>query len=98
MLNLTSGVDWYSLSDLTFLSTTKFPAGDEFLPSSTLTYIEDGAAVIVGGIRRSAHVLRRDRGVQNLVHGGTSVQLFLEYSDHGNRKRRYRTICGTRYP
>ena len=74
--NLVNGVDWYSLSDHTFLSTTKFPAGGELLPSSTLTYTEDGAAVIVGGTHGSAHILGRDKGVQILDHGGMSVQLF----------------------
>ena len=74
--NLTNGIDWYSLSDHTFLSTTKFPAGGELLPSSTLTYTEDGAAVIVGGTHGSAHILGRDKGVQILDHGGMSVQLF----------------------
>jgi hypothetical protein len=85
--NLVGGVDWYSLSDLTFLSTTKFPAGGELLPSSTLTYTEDGAAVIVGGTHGSAHILRRDKGVHILDHGGMSVQLFQAYPDWSHRKR-----------
>jgi hypothetical protein len=74
--NLINGVDWYSLSDLAFLSTTKSPAEGEFSPSSALTYTEDGAAVVVGGTHGSAHILRRDKGVQNLDNGSTSVHSF----------------------
>ena len=74
--NLVGGVDWYSLSKLVFLSTTKLPAGGELLAPSTLTYTEDGAAVIVGGGRGSAHILERDKGVKSLDYDGMSAQLF----------------------
>jgi len=70
--NLINGVDWYSLSDLAFLSTTKLPAGAAFYPSSGITYIKDGASVVLGGADGSAHILSRDKGAKNLEHHGTS--------------------------
>ncbi|KAF9643352.1 hypothetical protein BDM02DRAFT_3191787 [Thelephora ganbajun] len=71
--NLINGVDWYSLSDLAFLSTTKLPARAVFNPLSALTYSEDGTSVILGGANGSAHILGRDKGVRNLQHNGTSL-------------------------
>ena len=70
--NLINGIDWYSLSDLAFLSTTKLPAGAIFSPLSALAYIEDGASVVLGDADGSAHILSRDKGVKILEHDGTS--------------------------
>lgn len=68
--NLINGVDWYSLSDLKFLSTTKVPAGAVFHSLSGLTYTEDGASVVLGGANGCAHILSRDQGAKNLHHIG----------------------------
>jgi hypothetical protein len=73
--NLINGVDWYSLSDLMFLSTTKLPAGSVCYPLSTLTYSEDGTSIILGSAEGSAYILSRDKGVKILEHGGTSLPL-----------------------
>ena len=70
--NLINGVDWYSLSDLAFLSTTKLPAGAVFSPLSALAYIEDGASIVLGDADGSAHILSRDKGVEKLEHNGMS--------------------------
>ncbi|KAF9787389.1 WD40-repeat-containing domain protein [Thelephora terrestris] len=70
--NLINGVDWYSLSNLTFLSTTKLPAGTAFCPSSALNSSEDGTPVVLGGAEGSAYILSRERGVKTLEHGGGS--------------------------
>ena len=56
--NLINGVNWYSLSDLAYLSTTKLPAGAVFSPLSALAYIEDGASIILGDADGSAHIDR----------------------------------------
>jgi hypothetical protein len=71
--NLINGVDWYSLSNLTFLSTTKLPAGTAFCPSSALNSSEDGTSVVLGGAEGSAYILSRERGVKPLEHGGTNL-------------------------
>ena len=68
--NLINGVDWYSLSDLEFLSTTKLPAGAVFHPLSGLTHTGDGSSIVVGGANGSAHILSRDNGAKNLQHPG----------------------------
>jgi len=72
VLNQVDGIDWYSLSDLALLSTTKFPGGAVLYPLSTLAYSEDGISVVLGGAGGSAHILSRDGGVKNLQHSGTN--------------------------
>lgn len=79
--NLINGVDWYSLSDLVFLSTTKLPAGAVFSPLSALAYIEDGVSVVLGDADGSGHILSRKKGVENLKHDGTSLPSRLSYPD-----------------
>jgi hypothetical protein len=71
--NLINGVDWYSLSDLSFLSTTKLPAGAVSHPSSGLTYTGDGASVVLGGGNGSAHILSRDNDAKSLHNTGMSI-------------------------
>lgn len=73
--NLINGVDWYSLSDLAFLSTTKLPADTILSPSPALTYTEDDTSVVLGGVDGNAHILSRDKGVKILKHDGTSPLL-----------------------
>ncbi|KAF9643983.1 hypothetical protein BDM02DRAFT_3132050 [Thelephora ganbajun] len=73
--NLINGVDWYSLSDLAFLSTTKLPAGAVFNPSSALTYFENGTSVVLGSADRSAYILSCDKGVKNVKNDSTSLPL-----------------------
>jgi len=68
--NQINGVDWYSLSGLAFLSTTKLPADAVFHPSSGLTYTQDGASVVLGGANGSAYILSREGGVKRLQHAG----------------------------
>jgi hypothetical protein len=70
--NLMNGVDWYSLTDLSFLSTTKLPAETVFYPLSGLTYSEDGHSVVLGSADGNAYILDRDRGIKNLEHSGTN--------------------------
>ena len=79
--NLINGIDWYSLSDLVFLSTTKLPPGVVFHSSSGLTYCEDGAAVVLGGADGNAYVLGRDKGVKRLEHHGMGSISFLGHSN-----------------
>jgi len=71
--NLMNGVDWYSLSDLAFLSTTKLPAGTTLSPSPALTYTEDGTSVVLGGVDESAYILSREKGVKILKYDGMSL-------------------------
>lgn len=73
VLNPIDGVDWYSLSDLSFLSTTKLPAGSVLYPLSTLTYLEDGTSVVVGSGDGSAYILDRKKCVERLEHRGTNL-------------------------
>ena len=78
--NLTNGVDWYSLSDLAFLSTTELPAGAAISPSSTLAYSEDGASVVLGGADGSAFILGRNKEVK-ILNDGTSLSSYEDNSD-----------------
>ena len=98
VLNLINGVDWYSLSDFSFLSTTKFPAGSVFYKSSMLTYLEDGASVVVGSADGSAYVLDRKTGIEKLEHRGTNLTLRGGCSDKkilGGSKIVQSVVCGT---
>ena len=79
--NLINGVDWYSLSDLAFLSTTKLPAGVVFSPLSAPTRFEDGVSVIIGGTNGSVHILGRDKDLLSLEQNGTSLPLCYGRSD-----------------
>jgi len=81
VLNLVDGIDWYSLSNLAFLSTTKLPTGAVFYPSTTLAYSEDSASVVFGGADGGAHILSRNKWVTSLQHGGTSLILRWGRSD-----------------
>jgi hypothetical protein len=92
--NLTNGVDWYSLSDLTFLSTTKLPGGAVFYPSSAPTYSEDGNSVILGSANGSGYILHRYKGIKNLEHGGTNLHLRVGCSDLKPRRLHDRVIGG----
>lgn len=74
--NLINGVDWYSLSDLAFLSTTKLPAGAALCPLSAPVYSEDGISVVLGSAEENAYFLSRDKGVKSLDHGGTKFTLY----------------------
>ena len=78
-----NGVDWYSLSDLVFLSTTKLPTGAAISPSSTLSCTEDGVSVVLGGEDGSTYILGRDKGVKILKHNGASVLSYQDSSDYG---------------
>lgn len=78
------GVDWYSLSDLAFLSTTKLPAGVIFSPSSALTYTEDGTSVVLASADESAYILSRDKGIKTLRHDGMSPPTHRSCSDLGS--------------
>ena len=71
--NLINGVDWYSLSNLAFLSMTKLPAGAVLHPLSGLTYTEGGASVVLGGANGSAYLLSRDQDTKNLQHTGMDL-------------------------
>lgn len=71
--NLINGVDWYSISDLVFLSTTKLPAGAVFSPLSALAYIGDGTSVVLGDADGSAHILSRDKVIENLKPNGMNL-------------------------
>ena len=79
--NLINGVDWYSLSDLVFLSTTKLPVGAVFYPLSAPVYSEDGVSVVLGGADGSAHILSRDKGVKSLRCDGASLLSHQDFSD-----------------
>lgn len=81
--NLINGIDWYSLSDLTFLSTTKLPTEAVFHPSSALTYIEGGTSVVLGGADGNAHILSREKGAKNLKHHGTNPTSYWSCSNSG---------------
>lgn len=73
--NLTNGIDWYCLSDLSFLYSTKLPAETVFHPSSELAYLEDEASVVLGSADGNAYILGRDKGVKILEHRGTDLSL-----------------------
>jgi hypothetical protein len=92
--NLIDGVDWYSLSDLAFLSTTKLPAGTAFYPLSAITYLEDGTSIVLGSAEGSAYILSRDKGVERLEHGGAHLLLYEIFSDWDLRRFTNHTIGG----
>lgn len=73
--NLVNGIDWYSLSGLKFLSTTKLPAGATFHPLSGLTFTGDGGSILLGGANGGAHILSRDNSAECLQNTGMSLLL-----------------------
>lgn len=79
--NLVNGVDWYSLSDPVFLSTTKLATGAAIHPLSTLAYTEDGASVVLGGVDGIAYILERNKGVKMLKRDGTDPPSYQDRSD-----------------
>lgn len=92
--NLIDGIDWYSISSLAFLSTTKLPAGTVLYPLSSLTYIEDGASVVLGSANGGAYILGRDKVVENLKPEGKGLPLCEGCSNYDSRRLRYHTISG----
>jgi hypothetical protein len=96
--NLINGVDWYSVTNFTFLSTTRLPAGTAFYPMSALTYLEDGASVVLGGADGSAYILDRDKGTKRLEHRGGNLPLRGDCADKDPRRLQYNTIGGVSSP
>lgn len=55
-INLLDGVDWYSLSNSKFITSSKVPISKGFSASS-MAYVDSGNKIITGGISGRAYIL-----------------------------------------
>lgn len=88
--NLIDGVDWYSLSEYTFISTTK-PLYAQKLPDfSTPVFLGGENAVAIGGTNGKVHILGLENFLGSLDHDGMYFPLYFPHPDSSNESSR----CG----
>ena len=68
--NLVDGVDWYSLSECTFISTTKPLYAQELSDSSAPVFLDGGDRVAIGGTNGKAYILGLGNFLGSLDHNG----------------------------
>ncbi|KAF9781592.1 hypothetical protein BJ322DRAFT_1111517 [Thelephora terrestris] len=94
--NLIDGVDWYSLSKYTFISTTKPLYAQKLSDSSTPTFLE-GDKMIVGGTNGEAHIFGPENLFGSLGHTGAEDILSTSFASNV-RGRKFIAIGAAGFP
>ena len=78
--NLVDGVDWYSLSEYTFISATKPLYAQRLSCSSTPVFLEGDNVVVVGGTNGKAHIFGVENFLDSLDHKGMYLPLYFLFA------------------
>ena len=76
--NLLDGVDWYSLPNFKFITSSKVPISNGSSGSS-MAYVDSDNTIIIGGLSGRAYIMccRTFEIQEDLDHGGAHAYYFL---------------------